>query len=90
MPKLPGGKAVPWMIMLNAALIARDHWGALEPRDREELVRVLRKSHGRPGNLTSKERSDLLRIVRLLDPITAGRRLMPFNGGVRGSKRRRP
>lgn len=77
------------MLLLEAAMIARDHWGNLDSRDRSELARIVRKSHGRPGNLTREERSELLRIVRLLDPITAGRRLMPFNGGLGQGGRRR-
>jgi hypothetical protein len=87
MPRLPGRKAVPWMLMLEAAMVARDHWGRLDRRDRSELARIVRKSHGRPGNLTREERSELFRLMRLLDPITAGRRLMPFHGGVRKSRR---
>jgi hypothetical protein len=87
MPRMPGRKAVPWMLLLDAALVARSHWTRLDDRDRRELARILRKSHGLPHNLTSRERSELLRIVRLLDPITAGRKLMPFRGGVRKSKR---
>ncbi|MDX6725543.1 MAG: hypothetical protein QOK49_348 [Baekduia sp.] len=87
MPRLPGRKAVPWMLVLEAAVIARDHWSRLDARDRRELARIVRKSRGLPNHLTSGERSELLRLVRLLDPITAGRRLLPFHGGVRRSRR---
>lgn len=83
MPKLLPRKVVPWMMVLEAAMVARDHWGRLDPRDRSELARIVRKSKGRPGNLTANERSELMRLVRLLDPLTAGRKLMPFRGGVR-------
>ena len=69
--------------MLDAAMIARDHWARLDDRDRRELLRILRKSQARPRNLTARERSELWRILRLLDPVTAGRKLMPFRGGVR-------
>ena len=71
------------MMVLDAAMIARDHWGRLDDRDRRELARIVRKSQGRPRNLTARERSELARLVRLLDPITAGRKLLPFRGGVR-------
>jgi signal transduction histidine kinase len=37
---------------------------------------------------TEDERRELVRIVRELDPITAGRRMLPFNGGVRKSRLR--
>lgn len=83
MPRIPGRKAVPWMLVLEAAMIARDHWGRLHPQDRSELQRIIRQSKGRPQNLTANERAELLRIVRLLDPLTAGRKLLPFRGGVR-------
>jgi hypothetical protein len=87
MPRLPGRKAVPWMLLLEAAVIARDHWGRLEARDRRELSRIVRKSHGLPNRLTPSERSELMRLVRLLDPVTAGRKLLPFHGGVRRGRR---
>ena len=82
---MPGRKAVPWMLMLEAAMIARDHWGRLDARDRRELVRILRKAGQRPGPtaLSANDRAELARIARLLDPVTAGRKLMPFRGGVR-------
>ncbi|HWH95032.1 MAG TPA: hypothetical protein VNT03_14315 [Baekduia sp.] len=87
MPRLPGRKAVPWMLLLEAAMVMRTHWGHLDDHDRRELARIVRKSHGRPGNLTKNERSELARIMRRLDLITAGRKLMPFHGGVRRSRR---
>ena len=88
MPKMPmGRKAIPWMLLLEAATVLRAHWGRLDDRDRRELSRIVKKSHGRPQNLTKKERSELVRIVRQLDLITAGRKLMPFHGGVRPSRR---
>jgi hypothetical protein len=87
MPRLPGRKAVPWMLLVDAALIMRTHWGRLDDRDRRELARIVKKSHGRPNNLTRNERSELTRIVRHLDLITAGRKLLPFHGGVRRGRR---
>ena len=76
------------MLLLEAAMIAREHWGLLPERDRRELRRIVAKSKGRPGNLTKHDRRELVRIVRQLDPVTLGRRLLPFNGGVRKSKLR--
>lgn len=88
MPKMPlGRKAVPWMLMLESAMVLRTHWGRLDDKDRRELSRIVKKSHGRPQNLTKNERSELVRIVRRLDLITAGRKLLPFHGGVRRSRR---
>jgi hypothetical protein len=82
MARLPGRKAIPWMMVLQAAMLAREHWGRLPNRDRDELRRIVAKSRGRPGNLTAHERQELKRLVRALEPIAFGRRLMPFGGGL--------
>jgi hypothetical protein len=87
MARLPGRKAIPWMLVLDAAMIARDHWGRLPDRDRSELRRIVAKSRGRPSNLTDRERRELWRLVRALEPLTFGRRLMPFGGGLRRGRR---
>jgi hypothetical protein len=87
MPHLPGRKALPWLLVLEAAMVLRSHWGLLDDTDRRELSRIVRKSHGNPRNITAGERSELLRIMRRLDLVTAGRKLMPLHGGLRKSKR---
>jgi hypothetical protein len=73
------------MLLLEAAMIAREHWGFLPERDRRELRRIVAKSKGQPKNLSKEERRELVRLLRVLDPLTAGRRLMPLKGGVRKS-----
>jgi hypothetical protein len=88
MPRLPGYKAVPWLLLLEAAQVLRTHWSYLDDKDRRELSRIVRKSHGNPRNLSKGERSDLLRIMRRLDLVTAGRKLMPLSGGLRKARRR--
>jgi hypothetical protein len=87
MPHLPGRKAIPWLLVLEGAMVLRSHWGLLDPKDRRELSRIVMKSHGNPMSLTKAERSELMRIVRRLDLITAGRKLMPMHGGLRKSRR---
>jgi hypothetical protein len=87
MAKLMPKKAVPWMLLLEAAMVARAHWALLDDRDRRALGQIVKKSHGNPMNLTKDERGELARIVRRLDLITAGRKLMPFHGGLRKSRR---
>lgn len=87
MPRLPGGKTVPWMLVLQSAMILREHWSRLDDVDRRELSRIVRKAGGHPNKLTKNERSELVRIVRRLDLITAGRKLLPFHGGVPRSRR---
>jgi hypothetical protein len=87
MPRLPGYKAVPWLLLLEAAMVLRAHWALLDDNDRRELARIVKKSHGNPRTLTKKERSELARIMRRLDLVTAGRKLMPLRGGLPRSKR---
>jgi hypothetical protein len=87
MPRLPGYKAVPWLLLLEVATVLRAHWALLDDRDRRELSRIVRKSHGDPRRLSKRERSELLRIMRRLDLLTAGRKLMPLRGGLRKHRR---
>jgi hypothetical protein len=75
------------MLVLEAAMVMRTHWGRLDDRDRREMARIVKKSHGLPNNLSKTERAELARLVRRLDLITAGRKLLPFHGGVRPSRR---
>jgi hypothetical protein len=87
MPKIP--KLGPWMLLLQAAVVLRSHWSLLDDVDRRELSRIVRKSHGDPRRITKRERSELLRIVRRLDLLTAGRKLMPLRGGLSKAKTKR-
>jgi hypothetical protein len=86
MAKIP--KLSPWLLLLQAAVVLRSHWALLDDVDRRELSRIVRKSHGDPRRLTKTERGELLRIVRRLDLLTAGRKLMPLRGGLPKAKKR--
>ena len=58
-----------WPVMLvRAALAIRRHLQTTAPQDRARVGQLLRKSAGRPANLTSDERQDLLRAARRLEP----------------------
>ena len=60
-------KAFPWALLLEAALILRGRWRSLPQRERAQLVVLVRRSHGWPGNLTPKERAELRRLIMRLD-----------------------
>lgn len=77
MPRLPV-KAAPLALLAQAAMVARDHWNDLSPKDRAELTRLLRATGGRPGNLTTGEKADLKRLVGRLDLPGLGRNLAPL------------
>ena len=85
-------KALPigWAILVGqAVLVARRHWGNLSPRSRARVRELIAKSKGRPGNLTARERSELLRIAREVDLRTLARDLGDVASPVRLSGRRR-
>lgn len=85
MPRL---RPIPWLMAMQAALVANEHWTEqLSAQERTRLRRLLVKSKGRPSNLTVKERQDVRRLVGKLDVPGAGRKLLPFAAG--GRKRRR-
>jgi hypothetical protein len=72
------------MLFLDVAFIAREHWQHLTPHERERMTMLVRKSRGKPANLTKRERDEVERLVEKLDVPGMGRALIPFVG------RRRP
>jgi hypothetical protein len=75
-------------MVLQAGQIASEHWNEnLTARERSRLRKLLQKSRGLPSNLTAKEREEIKHLALKLDPVGAGRKLLPFAG--RGRKGRR-
>jgi hypothetical protein len=89
-PRLPARRAVPWAVLLELMVIARDHWGKLTPGERAHLSALVRKSRGRPGNLTARERADLRRLAAKLDLTGLGRSVAPVARRLRPRPRRGP
>lgn len=77
MAKLPI-KAIPWLMVMQGALAAREHWGVLSAAERTALTRLLRTTRGRASNLTAKEKSELRRLVGKLDLPGLGKDLVPI------------
>jgi hypothetical protein len=84
MPRLLPFRGAPWMLVLEGAFIAREHWQHLDPQERDRLRELIRKSKGRPSNLATHERDEFKRLVAKLDVPGIGREMIPFVG-----KRRR-
>jgi hypothetical protein len=78
--------AVPWAVLARVATVVGKRWTALSSKERARLANLVRGSRGRAGNLSSRERSELRKLVRKLDLKGAGRELLPL---VRGRKRGR-
>lgn len=88
---VPGSvKAIPWALLLEVAMLLRDRWLQLNPHDRDELAELVRKSKGRPANLSERERQRLGLLVRKLEPAAVGRDLLPHarRFALRRGKRR--
>jgi len=79
---------MPWVMALQAGLIAREHWLKLEADERSELQRLIRKSRGRASNLTNNERSRAKALIEKLELAGFGRALVPVATGMRRKRRR--
>jgi hypothetical protein len=49
------------------AVLVHRHWQTIPAEHRDRLAELLRKSRGRPGNLSRTERQELRGLVRKLD-----------------------
>ena len=79
-------KSLPWLLLLQAAVVLGTRWSAVSAKDRARLARLVRQSRGRAGNLSAGERAELRRLSRKLDVQGASRELLPLIR--RGRKRR--
>jgi hypothetical protein len=84
--KLDRVRALPWVAVLQGAVVIGRRWRALSAKDRARLTGLARDSHGRLGNLSTKERAELRRLVGKLDLSGIGREL--FGLARRGRRRR--
>jgi hypothetical protein len=84
--RLPSPKAVPWALLLEAISITRDRWReGLSQRDRARLNALVRKSRGRRGNLSRRERDEVRELLGKVDFKAIGQDIM----SARSSRRRR-
>jgi len=86
MPKRSRLKALPWAALLQAGLAFGERWRALSEKDRARLTHLVRQSRGRLGNLSTRDRDELRKVVRKLDLKAMGREMLPL---VRGGRRKR-
>jgi hypothetical protein len=60
-----------WAYVLVAAELAvllRHHWKRLDEREQKRLPELVRKSKGRPSNLTIREKRELRKMVDKIGP----------------------
>jgi hypothetical protein len=62
------GVPLLWAFAVAEALTTtRRHFAGVDPRARRRAVELARKSKGRPGNLSSAEKTELRRLVGEMD-----------------------
>ncbi len=64
---LERAKDLPWVLLLQAAVVIGKRWRALSEKDRARLTRIVRESQGRPARLGPRERMELRRLAGKLD-----------------------
>ena len=89
MSRLTRVRAVPWLLLFEVARGIRSHvLDTLSPAERRRVAEILRKSRGRPANVSARERDELRRLAGKLDFKRLAQDLAPrVVGGQR--KRRR-
>lgn len=75
-------------MVVQTALAANARWRAMPTADRERLTTLLKKSRGRPGNLSARERDDVKLLLGRLDMTGLARELVPFARAQRRRRRR--
>ena len=65
--RLPSAREIPWAELRRRATVVylwlQAGWDALSADERREVAEILRKSRGRPGNLTREETRRLGRLA---------------------------
>ena len=97
--RVPGLRRVPVLKLLaiaEVAVLARDHFKHLTPRERRRLLDLIRIGRGRPSHLSASEREELATLVAKLEPRVlvgaAAEKLSPIplpQRLVRGPRRKR-
>jgi len=82
-------KAVPaarLIVVGELLLLAREHLIKLEPHERRRVVELVRRGHGRPRNLSDRDRRELARLVEKAEPRMFLQSAAKRSVGLRGRK----
>jgi len=82
-------RALPWAVLLRAGALIGERWTSLSASERARITRLVRGSRGRPGNLSTKERAELRKLVGKLDLGGVVREMVPIVRGRRGRRGKR-
>lgn len=88
--RLVSKKFVPWLVAYDLAKASRDHWNDhLTARQQQHLTRLIRKSKGRPNNLSARERREFVKIVAAFDFVDYAQHLLRAGIGLDSGKKKR-
>jgi hypothetical protein len=81
--KIPAARLI---IVGELLLLANEHLHKLDAQERHRVLELVRRGHGRPRNLSERDRRELSRLVDKAEPRefvkTAGKRMV----GIRGRR----
>ncbi len=79
-----------WLLAAAEVLVAvRDHLSdRLSEKDRRRLVEIVRTSHGRPSNLSERERRELRELIGRVEPRELAKTVAGTGFGARLRRRR--
>ncbi len=86
-----GGRWAVWLrilVLANVALAIKRHLDLLEAEEKRDLADLVRRSKGRPSNLSRAERERLRGLVDKLEPAGLAREAAESVVPLRGSGRR--
>ena len=70
---IAAARRVPWLkvwaVVVWLGTSGREYWQRLTPKERKDLLDLMRKSRGRRSNLSKKEQD---RVIELLDKVRRG------------------
>lgn len=81
-------KRLPWPVLVRGGAVAGRRWRALAEKDRRRILELARRSRGLPRNLTSRERTELRKLLAKIDARAAARELLMVTGKKKWRKRR--
>ena len=81
-------RAVPWITLAQVTVIVGRRWGALSAKERARMTELVRRSGGRIGNLSVRERMELRKLAHKLDLRGMGREFLALRR-VRSRRARR-
>jgi hypothetical protein len=79
---------IGWALLIGEiAVLLRHHWTRLEPAERTRLTEIVRKSKGRPANLSEGEKLELRELVSKIEPRELAKGMVSTATPLRGRRR---